>query len=208
MFFNSDEPEWIRLATMAVRVKTSASQQFFSKTNTLEFRKKSLHLGDKVLVPHYLSTISTTILLLYHLEDWKESGQQEVFILVVKNKLKILKGCYASNPNICMAWGWHFALQAMESGSRNYMWNSKEKSCASQNFVKCVSQSCEAHTNTCKLTFTLGGFLQCSFITFSTVILWGRITTSLFPSLHVSSHSSPVFVCVTERQTKRQRELH
>lgn len=183
---------------MAVRVKTSASQQFFSKTNTLEFRKKSLHLGNKVLVPHYLSTISTTI------SSWRLKGKWAAGGFHTCCQEYILKGCYASNPNICMALGWHFALQAMESGSRNYMWNSKEKSCASQNFVKCVSQSCEAHTNTCKLTFNLGGFLQCSFITFPTVILWGRITTSLFPSLHVSSHSSPVFVCVT----KWQRELH
>lgn len=50
-----------------------------------------------------------------------------------------------------------------------------------------------------KLTLTLCGFLQCSLSTPSTVMLLGRITTSLLLSLHVSSHSSPRCHCVSNR---------
>ena len=89
---------------------------------------------------------------------------------------------------------WHFALRVIEPGCRHYTWNSLQESCGSRDFVKCVCQSCEVETNTRtkKLTLTLCGFLQCSLSTLSTVMLLGRITTSLLLSLHVSSHSSPV----------------
>lgn len=56
-----------------------------------------------------------------------------------------------------------------------------------------------------KLTLTLCGFLQCSLSTPSTVMLLGRITTSLLFSLHVSSHSSPRCHCVSNGRVRKTK---
>lgn len=59
--------------------------------------------------------------------------------------------------------------------------------------------------HTRKLTLTLCGFLQCSLRTPSTVMLLGRITTSLLFSLHASSHSSPRGRCVSNHRGRKSK---
>lgn len=56
-----------------------------------------------------------------------------------------------------------------------------------------------------KLTLTLCGFLQCSLRTPSTVMLLGRITTSLLFSLHVNSHSSPRCRCAFNERGRKSK---
>lgn len=128
-----------------------------------------------------------------------------------KTEQKCLKGCHASKTNICMALCTKDMLAFCIVGNRARMLTLRVKFLTGELWI---TELCEVrlselrggHKHPYKLTLTLCGFLQCSLSTLSTVMLLGRITTSLLLSLHVSSHSSPVCVCVSNREPQKQNQ--
>lgn len=140
----------------------------------------------------------------YPIGDSDTRGQCHVFTVTCQklNKWVCLKGCHACKTNSCMAFGAYVKNQSAFCITYNMTGVLTPhgkfltgKLLIAEHCEVCLPELWGGNKHWYKPTLTLCGFLQCSRSTLSTVMLLGRITTSLLLSLHVSSHSSPMCMC-------------